>query len=74
MKSTLTIIFLLSLFSFSFSQNISKTFGGTQSDEGEVIFECANGDILVGGITNSFGAGGEDIAITRLTTTGTVVW
>ena len=74
MRLILTVTFLFSLLSFSLSQNVTKTFGGTQSDKGEVIIECANNDIILGGITNSFGAGGEDIVLTRLTPDGQVIW
>ncbi|WP_165366211.1 HYR-like domain-containing protein [Brumimicrobium glaciale] len=73
MKLTLLVIFI-SFFSFSFSQNVSKTFGGTQNDKGEALYECANNDILIGGITTSFGSGGEDVQISRLTPAGTIIW
>ncbi|WP_107037967.1 T9SS type B sorting domain-containing protein [Brumimicrobium mesophilum] len=62
------------IFSFSFSQNVTKVFGGAQNDRGEVIIECANNDIIIGGITTSFGAGGEDIILTRLTPIGGIIW
>jgi hypothetical protein len=73
MKLTITTLFLL-LFSYAYSQNASKVFGGSQDDRGEVIIECANTDIIIGGVTTSFGSGGEDIIITRLTPGGQIIW
>lgn len=47
---------------------------GDYTDAAYDIMEIAGGDLIVGGQTNSFGAGGYDFFLTRMTKSGTVVW
>lgn len=47
---------------------------GNGTDAAYDIMEIAGGDLIIGGQTNSFGAGGYDFFLTRMTKTGTVVW
>ncbi|WP_461867211.1 NHL repeat-containing protein [Thermococcus sp.] len=51
-----------------------KTYGGNGSDEVSTIVLASNGDIIVAGYTESFGAGGKDIWILRLDKNGNVKW
>jgi hypothetical protein len=37
-----------------------RAFGGASADEGRAVDQTSNGNYLVGGFTNSFGAGGND--------------
>ncbi|PWH86869.1 HYR-like domain-containing protein [Brumimicrobium oceani] len=71
----LTLLFLfISLCSFSFSQISTKIIGGPNTEKVEALIECSNSDVVIGGTTTSFGSGGEDIILTRLSNTGTVIW
>ena len=51
-----------------------RTIGGTGSDVGEAIIETANGDFVICGHTNSVGAGGKDIYLIKVDSTGRELW
>jgi uncharacterized delta-60 repeat protein len=51
-----------------------KTYGDTNYDYAHDLTEASNGDLLVCGTTASFGAGGYDAWVFRLTSTGTLIW
>jgi hypothetical protein len=51
----------------------SRTYGGYDLDEGVSIELTASG-YIVSGITKSFGAGGEDMYLLCLTSSGDIVW
>jgi len=52
----------------------SKTYGGALSDIGSVIKKTSDGEFILAGYTQSFGAGGSDIFIAKLTSDGTFAW
>lgn len=51
-----------------------KTYGGTAFDSAYSIQETADGGYIVAGYTFSFGAGGNDFLILKLTSTGAISW
>ncbi|MCO6499853.1 MAG: T9SS type A sorting domain-containing protein [Vicingus serpentipes] len=52
----------------------SKTYGGSNIDRGEQVIESANGEIMIAGYTNSFGAGGYDKTLLSVDNLGNVNW
>ncbi|USS40484.1 hypothetical protein NF865_09305 [Thermococcus aggregans] len=51
-----------------------KTYGGEWSDVAYAVDIANNGDIIVAGWTESFGAGGKDVWVLRLDKNGNVKW
>ncbi|WP_456365007.1 PEGA domain-containing protein [Thermococcus sp.] len=51
-----------------------KTYGGSDVDMAFAVAIAGNGDIIVAGVTNSFGAGNADIWVLRLDSEGNVKW
>jgi hypothetical protein len=52
----------------------TKTFGGAQDDESNAIIRTADGNLLIVGTTFSFGAGGSDVYLVKIDTTGALLW
>ncbi len=52
----------------------SKTWGGDGDDKAVSLVSTANGDIVITGNTNSFGAGNYDIFLIKYTTDGNLLW
>lgn len=52
----------------------SRTFGGEDHDIGEAVVQTSDGGYAICGSTQSFGAGGSDIYLIKITSTGTVQW
>src|SRR6185436_6942133 len=52
----------------------TKTFGGTNTDEGNSVQQTTDGGYIVSGTTSSFGAGGRDIYLTRTDGNGDLLW
>lgn len=52
----------------------AKIFGGIGSDVSRSVTETTNGDLVLTGYTTSFGAGGIDILVSRLSPNGTLIW
>lgn len=52
----------------------SKTIGGTNNDGFSHGIELSNGDFILVGYTNSFGAGDYDAFVVRLSSTGNIIW
>jgi hypothetical protein len=52
----------------------SKIYGGMQTDRVLTVREAANQDILLSGYTQSIGAGGKDMLLVRLSSSGTLKW
>lgn len=51
-----------------------KTYGGSSFDSAEAIQQTIDGGFIVAGYTSSFGAGGSDIWILKLTQLGDIEW
>lgn len=52
----------------------SNTYGQGDNDYGHDISLAANGDILIAGHTESFGAGNRDLLAMRLNSNGNIIW
>lgn len=52
----------------------SRTYGGTIIEAANSIVQTSDGGFIVAGVTNSFGAGQNDMYILRLTSEGNSVW
>ena len=52
----------------------SKTYGGVLSEWGYSVQECASGDFIITGMTNSFGAGNYDVYLIRTDSLGDTLW
>jgi hypothetical protein len=52
----------------------SRTYGGTSDDEACAIVPTSDGGYVVAGITQSFGAGGDDVWVLKLDGLGNVQW
>ena len=51
-----------------------KTYGGNEFDYAMSVQQTADGDYIVAGGTASYGAGSYDVWITKLDTSGAIVW
>lgn len=51
-----------------------KTIGGTEQDEGRSVQQTGDGGYIVAGLTYSFGAGGSDVYLVKLSPGGEVEW
>lgn len=51
-----------------------KTYGGINRDGAFSVTETDDGELLVTGVTSSYGAGGDDMWLLRLNTDGDTVW
>ena len=52
----------------------TKTYGGTCSDYGCSVQECAEGGFIIAGATGSFGAGSYDVYLIRTNADGDTLW
>jgi hypothetical protein len=52
----------------------TKTIGGSLTDVAYSIIQSSDGGYIVAGYTQSFGAGGADIYVVKLDSSGNVVW
>jgi len=52
----------------------TKTYGGVEYDWGESVQQTLDNGYIIGGGTNSFGAGMEDVYIIKINSTGDTVW
>jgi hypothetical protein len=52
----------------------SRAIGGTNYDRAYSIQQTSDGGYIVAGYTNSFGAGGDDILIIKLNSSGNIQW
>ena len=52
----------------------SKTFGGTQDDEGYSLVVTKDSGFVIAGVTSSFGAGSRDVWLIKTDPSGNVVW
>lgn len=52
----------------------SKLIGGNNEDIGLAVEELMDGSLMICGLTESFGAGGRDAYLMKLTATGNLIW
>ena len=52
----------------------AKTLGGDNHDHSQSVIEVAGGDLVIAGYTNSYGLGGNDILICKLSSNGSLLW
>jgi len=52
----------------------ARTLGGSSIDYGYALTTTATGEIVVAGYTRSFGAGSNDVLVTKLFANGTLAW
>lgn len=52
----------------------SRTFGGAANDEANEIFVMQDGNLLILGTTASYGAGGNDVYLIKIDTSGALLW
>jgi hypothetical protein len=52
----------------------SKTIGGNYNDRAYSIIQSSDGGYVIAGYTGSFGAGGFDIYVVKLDSSGNIVW
>jgi hypothetical protein len=63
------LVFLIGSSSFT-----PEVIGGTGNEEGYSIHSCNDGGYIIAGYTTSFGAGGADGYLVKLTSTGAIAW
>jgi len=66
-------IWVLKLDSFG-NQTWAQLFGGTESDQAHSVKLTPDGGYIVAGVTSSYGAGGADVWVLKLDSTGSQVW
>jgi hypothetical protein len=52
----------------------AKTYGGTGWDEASSVRQTSDGGYIVAGLTNSFGAGSDDIFLIKTDAYGNIIW
>jgi len=52
----------------------TKVFGGNGNDEARSVQQTADGGFIIGGVSNSFGAGDDDAYLIKTDSVGTVLW
>lgn len=68
-------VILCTAFSVVKAQNIMQTtLGGLGADGANCIVKTIDGGYLVGGLTNSFGSGGDDILLVKTGPAGNPIW
>jgi hypothetical protein len=52
----------------------TRTYGGANDDVGSSVRQTADGGYIIAGTTSSFGAGGSDVYVVRVDSSGKVEW
>ncbi len=52
----------------------AKTWGGTSQERGTGVSLSSSGNIYISGVTNSFGAGGNDAVLISIDPNGNIIW
>ena len=52
----------------------TRTMGGTGYDKASSVIQTTDGGYVLGGYTSSYGAGGDDMYIVKLNSSGTLLW
>ncbi len=74
LRTYLLVIFILFSEILFAQEGFKIAIDGGGDDVGQSIDIFPNGDIIVGGVTESFGFGGEDWLISRFSTNGALLW
>ena len=75
MKKLLLLFCFISIISYSQTKDVfDRHYGGTKNDRAESIQATADGGYIVGGSTESFGAGLFDVWLIKLDSKGDKVW
>jgi|GEM_PF-2020739 len=67
-------LFLILLAQASFSQGWEKSYGGAKNEIAYDVLKTTDGGYVAVGSTNSFGAGGTDVFIVKINSSGTLKW
>jgi len=55
-------------------QTWTRTYGGSQYDEGKAVKQTSDGGYIIAGTTNSFGAGFQDVYLIKTDSLGNLIW
>jgi hypothetical protein len=67
------LLFSISMYSFA-QIRFQKTFGGSNHDEAYSVQQTTDGGYVIGGRTNSFGAGNYGVYLIKTNTNGDTLW